>query len=579
MKYKNRKHAKRKYKQTLLATVATMTLGLSVAGGTTPAFAAEEDNISVISAYTLNEIGTQTSPEEKEKAFWKKATAEFNSKNGKKFAGTSLNAFLNFAKSGSPESAQNALRAIVLASCDFVPYGMFVSPVIGYIWPEKGGLKEQLEKLHDQINEETDKKIAQQHLNDLNSHFDNLKDHLTRLENSVNGKNVDTYYSSQGSIEESRRSWVGMIEYDFGEILKLATQEAHKVDDLPLYTQVAAAHISFLKNLEQNGTGPKYKFDSQSLKDFYHGASVQAISDKYMKYIRDTYNDASNKNIEKITKVKEIGTDSLTLAIDFYDQDKRATLKQKLEQLKTEAQNKVDEITDNKTVFPGGWAAHGKELNNATAALDTVTTALNATNFLSNLNDTTVNDDGFNTVATLGKWIEKNGKHYYTNISGFTVTGWMNIGNSSYYLSEDDNSKGELVTGWFDTLTPDNKDRRYLFSPKESIKDGELFKQGEMVTGWIDATDNNGTNVSYYLSPEEEGIKNSAGELFTRGQMLTKWVEIEDKKTGEKHWYYFNPKIDDDYYGVMIRKQKAVQIGDKKYDFDSNGVCTTPNGY
>ncbi|MCI3150147.1 hypothetical protein C5137_29230 [Bacillus cereus] len=145
-----------------------------------------------------------------------------------------------------------------------------------------------------------------------------------------------------------------MIEYDFGEILKLATQEAHKVDDLPLYTQVAAAHISFLKNLEQNGTGLKYKFDSQSLKDFYHGASVQAISDKYMKYIRDTYNDASNKNIEKIAKVKEIGTDSLTLAIDFYDQDKRATLKQKLEQLKTEAQNKVDEITDNKTVFPGG---------------------------------------------------------------------------------------------------------------------------------------------------------------------------------------------------------------------------------
>ncbi|HDR7455160.1 TPA: hypothetical protein QCX53_005312 [Bacillus cereus] len=156
----------------------------------------------------------------------------------------------------------------------------------------------------------------------------------------------------------------------------------------------------------------------------------------------------------------------------------------------------------------------------------------------------------------------------------------MNLGNSSYYLNEEDNSKGELVTGWMDTLSPDKKDSRsYFLSPKEGIKDGELFNQGEMITGWFDTTDDNGANVSYYFSTEEEGIKNSDGELFTRGQMLTKWVEIEDEKTGKKHWYYFNPKIDDDYYGVMIQKQKAVQIGDKKYDFDSNGVCTTPNGY
>ncbi|MRC19485.1 hypothetical protein GH866_28385 [Bacillus thuringiensis] len=43
MKYKNRKDVKRKYKQALLATVATMTLGVST-------FAAKEDNISVISS-------------------------------------------------------------------------------------------------------------------------------------------------------------------------------------------------------------------------------------------------------------------------------------------------------------------------------------------------------------------------------------------------------------------------------------------------------------------------------------------------------------------------------------------------
>ncbi|MBJ8025684.1 hypothetical protein [Bacillus cereus] len=41
MKYKNRKHAKRKYKKALLATVATMTLGVSTLGSTVSVFAVE----------------------------------------------------------------------------------------------------------------------------------------------------------------------------------------------------------------------------------------------------------------------------------------------------------------------------------------------------------------------------------------------------------------------------------------------------------------------------------------------------------------------------------------------------------
>ncbi|PFB48733.1 hypothetical protein CN404_28865 [Bacillus thuringiensis] len=42
MKYKDRKNAKRKYKQALLATVATMTLGVSTLGSTASVFAAED---------------------------------------------------------------------------------------------------------------------------------------------------------------------------------------------------------------------------------------------------------------------------------------------------------------------------------------------------------------------------------------------------------------------------------------------------------------------------------------------------------------------------------------------------------
>ncbi len=43
MKYKDRTHAKRKYKQTILIGVTTMTLGVSTLGSTAFAFADEKD--------------------------------------------------------------------------------------------------------------------------------------------------------------------------------------------------------------------------------------------------------------------------------------------------------------------------------------------------------------------------------------------------------------------------------------------------------------------------------------------------------------------------------------------------------
>ncbi|WP_410993749.1 leukocidin family pore-forming toxin [Bacillus cereus] len=48
MKYKDRKDARRKYKQAILATVATMSLGVSALGGTTSAFAAETPKVESI---------------------------------------------------------------------------------------------------------------------------------------------------------------------------------------------------------------------------------------------------------------------------------------------------------------------------------------------------------------------------------------------------------------------------------------------------------------------------------------------------------------------------------------------------
>ncbi|OOR07121.1 hypothetical protein BW897_30495 [Bacillus cereus] len=555
----------------------------------TSAFAPEEDSVSVISSHTINIADTQT--ENLEKSFWQKATSEMTIKNGAKFGGTTLKEFLKFAKSNDSASANNALRAIVLASFDFIPYGMFISPIIGYIWEEQGGIKEQLTKLKDEINAETDKKIAQQHLIDLDSKFSDLLENLNKLENSVKSKKAEMYYDSQGSIEESRRIWVGIIESKFGEILTLAKQEKNKVNELPLYTQVATAHISFLKNLEINGPGPNYKFDPQSLKYFYNTKHIQETIDKYTTYIKNTFDDFHIKNIEKIYKVYGSPIDPYIFATS----EGRELVKQKLNKLLLEAKATLDKI-NNETVWPGGWAAHGRSVEKATDELNNVKVAVNAADFSSKLFETTIADESFNTIASLGTWIEKDGKHYYNDRYGEMVTEWLNIGKKTYFFSPEDNvenlsgikfKKGEMITGWVNTEEnmESNQIRSYLFvDEEEGLKNsaGELFTLGQMMTGWHKTMDGKDKEFWYYFTSEEEGLKNSAGELFTLGQMMTGWHKTMDEK-GKEFWYYFSPKEEGlkNFAGKLFTLGQmmtgTVKIGNKGYTFAENGVCTNPN--
>ncbi|QWH75984.1 hypothetical protein EXW59_04070 (plasmid) [Bacillus mycoides] len=555
----------------------------------TSAFAPEEDSVSVISSHTINIADTQT--ENLEKSFWQKATSEMTIKNGAKFGGTTLKEFLKFAKSNDSASANNALRAIVLASFDFIPYGMFISPIIGYIWEEQGGIKEQLTKLKDEINAETDKKIAQQHLIDLDSKFSDLLENLNKLENSVKSKKAEMYYDSQGSIEESRRIWVGIIESKFGEILTLAKQEKNKVNELPLYTQVATAHISFLKNLEINGPGPNYKFDPQSLKYFYNTKHIQETIDKYTTYIKNTFDDFHIKNIEKIYKVYGSPIDPYIFATS----EGRELVKQKLNKLLLEAKATLDKI-NNETVWLGGWAAHGRSVEKATDELNNVKVAVNAADFSSKLFETTIADESFNTIASLGTWIEKDGKHYYNDRYGEMVTEWLNIGKKTYFFSPEDNvenlsgikfKKGEMITGWVNTEEnmESNQIRSYLFvDEEEGLKNsaGELFTLGQMMTGWHKTMDGKDKEFWYYFTSEEEGLKNSAGELFTLGQMMTGWHKTMDEK-GKEFWYYFSPKEEGlkNFAGKLFTLGQmmtgTVKIGNKGYTFAENGVCTNPN--
>ncbi|WP_263142065.1 insecticidal delta-endotoxin Cry8Ea1 family protein [Pseudomonas sp. RIT-PI-AD] len=137
------------------------------------------------------------------------------------------------------------------------------------------------------------------------------------------------------------------------------------------------------------------------------------------------------------------------------------------------------------------------------------------------------------------------------------------------------------------------KNKWFYYSPKNGFKNmnGRLFTQGQMVTGWVSVL-SGGVYKTFYLC-ETDDEKNSAGEKFEKGEMFigwyhgdewyymdsegemlnNSWKQIKDTATNVDHWYFFK------LGGAMTRSENGVQISGKKYDFDANGVCTTPNGY
>ena len=171
----------------------------------------------------------------------------------------------------------------------------------------------------------------------------------------------------------------------------------------------------------------------------------------------------------------------------------------------------------------------------------------------------------------------------YVKDNGAMATGWLQLGDSWYYLNND----GKSQKGW-QTI----KNKRYFFDENGVMASNTwvggryVNENGVMVTGWVQLGDNwyylnkNGGNNSgqtmtgwqkinnkwYYFEGDGRMAVNAWADgcyLNADGVMATGWLQL-----GE-NWYYLNPKSGNGYGKYMTGWQ---QIGGKRYYFDGNGV-------
>ncbi|NRT73835.1 hypothetical protein [Clostridium beijerinckii] len=195
-----------------------------------------------------------------------------------------------------------------------------------------------------------------------------------------------------------------------------------------------------------------------------------------------------------------------------------------------------------------------------------------------------IDDDG--NIASGTGWIkdEYSGKCYYY-LEGSMQTGWVNYGDSWYYLKDD----GSMATGWqyingfWYYLQSDGS-----MAANKWVNDGSgwyyLYKDGSMARG----TTANG----YYVCQETGKMVAGAGwqhvdnkYFYLNGDdsVVTGW--LKDKNI----WYYFYPENSDSYYQGEMAEDTTIdgwnvgddggwitgtgwkQNGDDWYYFDDNG--------
>lgn len=436
----------------------------------------------------------------------------------------------------------NTARSITMLSTALIPYGgAFISPIIGILWPENGpNIKEMLQEMENKLVGIMDEKIEAKDLDDLEAAVKGLMVTLKEFENSLNGNIGGEYYSAPADVDSLNRGRITAIQKGFNDLISAASKPKFKIAELPIYTIIATAHLNFLHTVKKQGTSPKINYTEAALKDLLQ--NMKKNHKEYAAYIEKTYKEGEARIDSKLEDKQQIEKEL----------DK---VHEQLSALGPKPKNHTH-IEENKFI------KKKDELYERARSLKERLSKYNELMYQkSDFYSKTKGSAAFQ-IASTGKttanpsWVKTEGSWVH---NGF----W-------YYID----AKGQVKTGWFNDKAPDGKDRWYYLSTGttglDSVRGNSLLPKGTMLTGWFHDTRK---NKWYYLSPEKD-LKNSAGELFNHGQMMTKWVEIKDTQTGEPHWYYFNP---DD--GSMTHDKKAVKIGNLKYDFDSNGVCTTPNGY
>ncbi|HDR7987075.1 TPA: hypothetical protein QCY63_005432, partial [Bacillus cereus] len=311
MKYKNRIYAKRKYKQALLVTEATMTLGVSTLGSTASAFADEK------SKNTIQQKSPGTYYEDAQKnpgslAQFDKWAQDLGNTTGagnyKTTLGMAEKLLPTIYKDLNSGNLNNTARSFVMLSTAMIPYaGAFISPILGLIWPENGpNIKQMLEDMKKELCNIMDIKIEDYDLSTLGSSNRGMMKNLQELENSLKGTipplNEISEYVNEDAINAAR---VVNIQSDFNTLIEQAKKvnpndqgTDFQLAELPLYTIIASAHLEFMQLVKQAARSPKLNLTDAATANIIQ--NLPKDREDYKKHIEETYKRGEDKITKKI---------------------------------------------------------------------------------------------------------------------------------------------------------------------------------------------------------------------------------------------------------------------------------------
>lgn len=168
----------------------------------------------------------------------------------------------------------------------------------------------------------------------------------------------------------------------------------------------------------------------------------------------------------------------------------------------------------------------------------------------------------FDQTVDRSGWVEKDGQYSYRDFHGQKITGWLTLGDQTYYFGEDK----LMHTGWLE-----ENGNRYHFGTDgimnvgwTNVEDMRCYfdAAGALHTGWLDVG-----GKRYYLNE--------------RGAMVSGWNEIDGKtyyfgengamytgwNTLAENVYFFEPS------GALVTGR--VELDGKRYYFQEDGIMFT----
>ncbi|MBJ8026011.1 insecticidal delta-endotoxin Cry8Ea1 family protein [Bacillus cereus] len=507
MKYKDRKHAKRKYKQALLATVATMTLGVSTLGSTASVFAAEDTGKTTVQAGGVLQPAEPLPQQQPQMAaaaddastlpMWAQVDKKIQDL-GKTTGAANYKVTLDFVSKALPVlykdlrkgNYNNTLRTLSMTASALIPYGgALISPMLGILWPENGK-EDPMKELVKQMGTMMDQKITDYDVDTLKPKVKRLQEKAEWLEKQMNTEDNRSGFYSAGSIEETRRHAAQSLETAFKDVIAEASKDKYKESELPIYVTIATAHMNFLKFMEINGKKSEFQIDDKTMKTLYL-ADKEEFAKKHYDYVDKVSQTIADKIATNYKTIVSGDGPFAGLVQPTFDE---------INKLNRERQQELSRVSLALTV-------------NNPAFLEAVGRS----------------SEGYEAVV-FNAWKTINNKWYYYDNDGLKKIGWHQAGTKYYYLSVKDGTKnsagttfnkGEMVTGWIKAA-----DRWYYLSKgNEQNYDKTSFNEGEMMTGWVEQN-----GKWYYLVPNKEGRKGASGKVFAQGAAITSdELSVQDK--------------------------------------------------